>query len=169
MSLINDALRRTKQSQQQAPPSAPPCPQLQPLEAVVLPPPNRRLMRLGVAGAAALVGLLLIWQATRSHQPASAGATMPAAPGQEIPHRTFRAPPRPRRPCNPPLRPVNLHPPPAAERSRRQMRPLRTSSSSQDRPQPPTPCQRHRLKSPRRRRPPFGCRQSSSTRHARRP
>jgi hypothetical protein len=37
-------------------------------------------MRLGVAGAAALVGLLLIWQATRSHQPGSADATMPAAP-----------------------------------------------------------------------------------------
>ncbi len=80
MSLINDALRRTKQSQQRALPSAPPGPQLQPLEAVVLPPPNRRLMRLGVAGAAALVGLLLIWQATRSHQPGSADATMPAAP-----------------------------------------------------------------------------------------
>jgi hypothetical protein len=79
MSLINDALRRTEQARRQAPPSVAPGPQLYPLKAAPFPAPGRGLMRLGVAGAAGLAALFLIWQGSRSQGRAPVAASAPAA------------------------------------------------------------------------------------------
>ena len=65
MSLINDALRRAKQAQEQAPPG--PGLQLRELETTPLRGRGPALLRLGAAGAAGLLALCLLWQELRSH------------------------------------------------------------------------------------------------------
>jgi hypothetical protein len=80
MSLINDALKRTKEAQQQAARSASPGAHLRPL--VAAPSPARGPGRVwpGVLGVAGLLALFLIWQAIRSPGPAPVVAAAPARP-----------------------------------------------------------------------------------------
>jgi hypothetical protein len=72
MSLINDALKRAKLAQQQAPASSPPALQLRPLEPAPSQPGWRvpgLLLPVALAGVA-LFGLLFVWQLThRSDSP----------------------------------------------------------------------------------------------------
>jgi len=81
MSLINDALRRTKQVQQQAPPVVAPGPPLQPLETGPLPARGRGSVRLALPCAAGLLALFLILQGVRGHRAAPPSAALPAERG----------------------------------------------------------------------------------------
>jgi hypothetical protein len=71
MSLINDALKRAKEAQQQAAP--PPAPNLEfrPVELVQLGPPSRGLMVPAVLAGAALLILLLAWQWSQKNDSAA--------------------------------------------------------------------------------------------------
>jgi hypothetical protein len=81
MSLINDALRRTRQVQQRAHSSVAQGLQLHPLEAAPRQARGPGLLRLGLLGAAGLCALLMISQGVRGHGPAPTAATAPAARG----------------------------------------------------------------------------------------
>jgi cytoskeletal protein RodZ len=92
MSLINDALKRAREAQQQQTPQPAPSLQLRPVEAQ--PPPSRGAKWLlpTVGGGLLVLGALLVWQAThRTATPklqpassASAPATQPVEPVQAV-------------------------------------------------------------------------------------
>jgi len=81
MSLINDALRRTKQVQQQAPSAVAPGPQIPPLETAPVRARGPGLMPVGALAAAGLLALFLIWQGIRGLGPAPTALTSPAGRG----------------------------------------------------------------------------------------
>src|SRR5262249_7296900 len=73
MSLINDALKRVKEAQHKAPPSAELGPQLRPVEPVAIPAHHGLgwLLPIGLVGVA-LLTLLLLWELARRENPAVA-------------------------------------------------------------------------------------------------
>src|SRR5690349_22945999 len=79
MSLINDALRRVKEAQHKAPPSASLGPQLRPVEPVAVPTRHSLGWLLPFALAAvALLTLLLLWELARKETPVLVRAQPPA-------------------------------------------------------------------------------------------
>jgi len=99
MSLINDALKRASEAQQQAPPPSSPGPQFRPVE------PGPRLSRFGLllpfaGAAAALLGLFFAWEVLQKNDsPRTVEAKMQAAVGAAgVPTAPQRPPPEPARP-----------------------------------------------------------------------
>ena len=80
MSLINDALKRTKEAQQQAAPSAWPGEHLRPLVAAPSAARGRGRVWPGLLVVVGLLAFFLIWQAIRSPGPARVVAAAPARP-----------------------------------------------------------------------------------------
>ncbi len=87
MSLINDALKRAKQVQQQAPPRPRAGPEPRPVAGTPALPGTPRWIRLGLPAAAGLLACLLIWNGIRTHGPVpvAAAGTRPTTPALSSP------------------------------------------------------------------------------------
>jgi hypothetical protein len=89
MSLINDALKRAKEAQQQAAPPPAPSLEFRPIEPAQVPRPSRGLMLPAILAAAALLILLLAWQWSQRSSPNALievkGRTTRSAPATPAP------------------------------------------------------------------------------------
>ena len=102
MSLINDALKRAKQAQEQAPPPSTPGPQFRPAEPAQFARHGVGFMLPVGLALVALLTLLLVWQLSRNHDsvralqagpPAASPAAPPATPMVAAPPATPPASP----------------------------------------------------------------------------
>lgn len=95
MSLINDALKRVKEAQHKAPPSAELGPQLRPVEPVVVPAHHGLgwLLPLVLVGVA-LLTLLLLWELSRKERPSVIVRAQPDVQAASSSEQDFAKPAR---------------------------------------------------------------------------
>jgi hypothetical protein len=93
MSLINDALKRVKEAQHKAPPSADIGPQLRPVEPAAVPARHGLGWLLPFAlTAVALLTLLLLWELARKENPLVIRAQPPAQEGSSTANQSPQSP-----------------------------------------------------------------------------